>query len=70
MTWIELDIALGLACWHLPVSIVPDPLKPGLQHSTSSHLQVFTSRDSPRTICLVIVAKCVCKMHFHANWNR
>jgi|GEM_PF-7023254 len=32
--------------------------------------QVFTSRDSPRTIWRVMVEKCVWRMHFQANWNR
>src|SRR5262249_12911782 len=41
VTWIVFDIARGLESWHLPVSIVPDHLKPGLQQSTSSHFQVF-----------------------------
>ena len=33
-------------------------------------VQVLTSRDSPRTIWWVMVAKWVCRMHFQANWKR
>jgi hypothetical protein len=32
--------------------------------------QVLTSRDSPWTICRVMIAKCVCMTHLNANWKR
>ena len=38
------------------------------RRSHSTH--VLTNRDSPRTIWRVMMAKCVCMMHFQANWNR
>ena len=54
----------------------PDPQGPhgqpahGRRGGRSNRDQVFTSRDSPRTICRVMVAKWVCMMHFQANWKR
>jgi hypothetical protein len=34
-----------------------------------SQAQVLTSRDSPRTIWLVMIAKCVCMIAFQPNWK-
>ena len=42
----------------------------GNARSTVGSSHVFTSRDSPRTICRVMMAKWVCMTHLKANWNR
>ncbi len=50
---------------------VPRPWAPGAARpGIRTPHQVLTSRDSPRTILPVMIAKWVCRMHFQANWKR